>query len=341
MEVLNEIYFGKSPALLRIEDYIMKLKTKYARDNMFRDYKAFRSLKTDPIVRKIEDEISNLFGYNATTFTFIPIPQINAYTVPFLFDEAKNIAYDINEKQNSFKDLKNAVIVNNRGFRFDTKKFPVNLLVCITLGCLFGERTLTAGELVGILLHEIGHTFSLPIFGADTNKYRINEKTADNFAAMYGYGPETVKVFQKFTLNYGAIEKYLKDIPVINILVGTEKILGDVFYKLLTSPDEHPEAAYRIRYQAKQLEADLKQTPDMNPKMKAEIQKQIDLCNQYIKEYEENSDNMSDRMIKWYNRNLQSKLPSESRMNSNTEKIASSELINDRILGMYKVTKKR
>ena len=55
-----------------------------------------------------------------------------------------------------------------------------------------------------------------------------------------------------------------------------------------------------------------------------------------IQKFEHNSDNNSDRIIKAYQRNIQTKIPGEAYINAKTEQYASSDKINKNILKMYK-----
>ena len=341
MEILNEIYFGKKKKLLAIEDDFMKVQKKYAKCDLYHEYKYFKQLNADPALRDIENEIIECFGFNAVTVSFGRDPSINAYTIPFVVDEQTEQYYDVNDNAHGLDQLRKATIVTSSGFKFDKKKFPVNLLVCITLGCIFRPKNATGPkatipELVAVLLHEIGHTFSLSTFGSGANVARTNEKFADNFAAMYGYSEEIISFFNKLRINYGKIGSIVKDIPVANIVLGLGKITADGLFRLFNNPDEHPALVTRVRYQIKQLESDLRYTPNINAKMKLEIQRQINACKAAIQKFEHNSDNNSDRIIKAYQRNIQTKIPGEAYINAKTEQYASSDKINKNILKMYK-----
>ena len=153
---------------------------------------------------------------------------------------------------------------------------------------------------------------------------------------MYGYSEEIISFFNKLRINYGKIGSIVKDIPVANIVLGLGKITADGLFRLFNNPDEHPALVTRVRYQIKQLESDLRYTPNINAKMKLEIQRQINACKAAIQKFEHNSDNNSDRIIKAYQRNIQTKIPGEAYINAKTEQYASSDKINKNILKMYK-----
>ena len=103
-----------------------------------------------------------------------------------------------------------------------------------------------------------------------TGNYR-GEKMADNFATIYGYGPETASVQKKFVniSPLGPISKV--KIPLLSPVAG----LFEATYRLLiTLPDEHPQAISRIKDQRDYLEKEL-MFGDFDPKFKKDIQNQI------------------------------------------------------------------
>lgn len=336
MEILNEIYFGKQTSILRIEDYFAKLKQKYKREYV-KDMKTYKTVCKDPIIRKIEKEIEDTFGFNAVTVTFSSDLTVNGYTIPFVFDDKTNTAYDINEKGHTLKKLQAATIVTSHGFKFDTKKFKVNFLMCLTLGCIF-NKYLSIPEMIAICLHEIGHTFALSVMGKDIDVARTNEKFADNFAAMYGYGPELGSAFQKMNKNkFGKVATFINKIPIVNILVGIGKISEDLLNRATRiGYDPHPMLDKRIGYTITQLEQDLKDTPNINPKMRKAIEDQIQELKDSIRKDENTYENVPDRMLKFYKRKIVEYFPSEKSLNNRTEQVASSKRINQNILSIYK-----
>ena len=240
--ILNEMYFGKLPGLVKIEDYFIKLQQKYKKSNMMQNLSAYREIIKDPILLKISYELMDLFGFKEVTVTIVRDDSFNAYTIPFVADDRGN-SYNLEDEKIPFKKLQGAIIVTNSGFKFDKKKFPVNLLVAINLGILFPNKNdrlvFTIPELIAVLLHEVGHNFSLATLGTGMNKaIKSNEVFADSFAAMYGYGKEFSTAFNKLGVRYSDFDKSIKDTPILNIVVGLKHIAGGL---LTAHPDDpHP-----------------------------------------------------------------------------------------------------
>jgi hypothetical protein len=101
-----------------------------------------------------------------------------------------------------------------------------------------------------------------------------NDTLADNFATVYGYGPELSRALKKKTdLDSGLVDR--------QIIRGTP-LLG-AYYDLLTLPsvlisdiiDSTPNNAFRVNDQIKFLKNELRNDKDMPPRMKADIEHQI------------------------------------------------------------------
>lgn len=333
MDILNEIYFGKTNNLLKIEDLFEKLKMKYPRKKIKNDHSYYRQLNKDPILNQIGDAIANQFGFIEVIVTFCNDFSLNAYTVPVVSGK-KGSVYDMNEINISNTDLKGALTVGPRGLKFDTSKFSANLLVCLNTGILF-SGILTVPELIAVLLHEIGHNFTKSVLQYNHISDRVDEKFADQFVAMYGYGPELNNAFGKMNLDYDENEKKMRDIPVLNIVIGLSDILGR--YSIRNSGfDEHPAIKSRMLSQIEQLKSDLKYTPDMNPKLKKQIEDEIARIENDMKIYlnSNNNDNMHTKMMKWYTNkepNIYVEKSSEKKANSRTN----PDKVNKRLYDLY------
>ena len=197
------MYFGKPFQLVAIEDLFDKFKASYSKSDPMKSGSTYRKMINDPILKKIGKHLSDCFGFKEVCITISRDTSLNAYTISFASDKKGN-SYDLSENPFTPKQLAGAVTVTNSGFKFNTKKFSANLLVCLNLGILF-RTELNTQELMGILMHEIGHNFSKVVIKADKMTDRINEKFADQFAAMYGYGPDLASAFSKMTVRYGSI----------------------------------------------------------------------------------------------------------------------------------------
>ena len=335
---LQEMYFGKSNSLLAIEDYINKIKLKYKDKykEMYTDKAKFRELLRDPILKKIGETIKNAFGFNDVAFTVSMSKTPNAYTIPFASDENYNI-YDGDQNKVTIDKFKASIIIDNKGFHYDKRKFVSNFLVCVTLGMLFRFDT---GGIVAILLHEIGHNFCKAIVDKKLYSNRADEIFADRFVAMYGYGPEFTAVMQHLHhrgKERGDIHKQLLTIPLVNIIVTSFDIMSAAFLREL-SRDEHPGLVSRLKSQIDMMEADLQDNKqNISPKMRQELQKKIDMCKELNKEFfNSNKDNVVDKMKKWYWTTLEPALPSNHNMQVFASKGTNPNKLNDDMNRMYK-----
>nr|DAO04237.1 MAG TPA: hypothetical protein [Caudoviricetes sp.] len=338
---LNEVYFGKTNEVLCIEDLLMKLKKKYAKDQPLKDYKTFKTMVKDPILKTIEKQIGEAFGFNGVILTINPDPTINAYTIPFVLDRMSDKAYDTNDKEHELDNLKNYVSITSRGAKFDKKRFPVNLLVCLNLGAIFTSY-ITIPELMSFILHEIGHTFSKAILDRNTKYGKVDEKFADQFAAMYGYSSELASAFTKLGPQEYKITKTLKQVPIVNILVGIGKIMDDLSMRS-NIYDPHPSNRKRVIYQIEQIEHELKNTKDLDPKIRKELEEQLEICKQQLDKFDTptEDDTVADKMLKYYNRNLTKYHAGEKDTDEVIGKYGSTDLINQRLEVLMRRRKKK
>lgn len=105
-----------------------------------------------------------------------------------------------------------------------------------------------------------------------------NERTADNFATMFGYGSATISLqtkLQSHNITPSKIQKYYNEIPIISNIYALN---CDIALLLLTLFDEHPVAISRCKDQIDLLERDLSKQ-DIDPKMKKVIKSDLKKCN--------------------------------------------------------------
>ena len=267
---LDEMYFGKKIALSTIEEYFDRLKAQYKNENPLGNGQTYRDLVNDPLLTKIGKEIANLFGFEEVAVTISRRPTFNAYTIPFVIDAEGN-SYDFEDKKVTHRKLVGAVTITNDGFMFNKRKFRTNLLVCLNLGCLF-RAPITTSELMAVLLHEIGHNFSSVVLSIDMTE-RADEKFADQFVSMYGYGPELASALSKTMIDYSDFDRKFKDVPLLNVFVGLNQIRKNLLNMVDDCP--HPVTKNRLLGVVRQLEQDLKDTPNLTPTMKKKMQDQI------------------------------------------------------------------
>ena len=336
MEVLHEIYFGKQSQLLKLEDLFTKIRGKYNKEDILGNLQSYRELLKDHSNIIIGETISNVFGFNETMFTFANDKSFNAYTVPFPIDREGNV-YDGDDKlivSNKYRDK--SIIVDNKGIRYDKNVFKINFLVCVNTGLFFSDL-ITVPQLVSVLLHEIGHTFSKALIEYKILNDRMDEKFADQFVAMYGYGPEYIKVMDLFAKpKYGVIEDKLTKVPVVNLFIGISKVWR---YALIRSwaNDEHPALYVRMQSQIAQLESDLKNTPNLSPTMRKEMLKQIEECKRRMdSSFDFGDDNGSNKVVRYYYKDFEPNMYAEKKENRRADKHSNPDAINDRLRKLYK-----
>ena len=110
------------------------------------------------------------------------------------------------------------------------------------------------------------------------------ERTADNFATMYGYGPDAISFFNKASsknINQASlIENIYMKIPIISNIYA---INTNLTYMIMSCVDEHPVGISRCSDQLNMLKRELEKS-DIDPKMKKTIQEDIKLCEKNIKD---------------------------------------------------------
>lgn len=330
--VLNEIYFGPIPQLLVMEELFDKLKLSYKKINIDKNPKQYRQLINDPILKKIGKQVCEGFGFKDVYITISKDEYINAYTIGIPVDDKGN-SYDENEVPFNYERLVGTIKITNSGFKIETKKFGLNMLICLTLGILF-KPVITTKELMAVLLHEIGHTFSKVIYNKKLLSGRVDEKFADNFCAMYGYAEYLVSAFTKMSIDYGDIEKVIKKVPLIGSIVGINRSLNSLLFRTLVD-DPHPTLHKRMEDEIHHLEVELKDAENMSPQMKKDIEGQIKRARKILDDYYSNNDDLTDVIVKGSGKYLEPNHPFELYRDSEADKVSSPENINKRIGKVY------
>ena len=140
-QIMNEAYFGKTPAVKKIEAIIDQLKRKY--DGQYTNM----SVHNDPLRYKLNKQIEDTFGFGVVDVQFIQSMMVNAMTYPVGFDLGASITGD------------DALAIDkSNGYKFK-KEYGYSTIIIFYTGLIFRPE-ISASEVTAILLHEIGHNFT-------------------------------------------------------------------------------------------------------------------------------------------------------------------------------------
>lgn len=354
---INEAYYGKVKPLRDAERILGVFRKKY-----FGLTKHVNSANSDPLLYEFCDILCKQFGFKRFIMTINSSIIANAGTYVggwITCDQAK-------------------IIKTNDGFKYDG---TVNMLMIIYTQLIFNEE-ITDGEIMAIILHEIGHNFSqrtnnivnvgkaaetLELIGIylyyistgrlgmvfeylllTTNEgkgimgelykalYKDNkacaalisafqfiinlpisiyqsvmdlvpyininallnsiikknyklitgfadERAADNFATIYGYGPELATALTKLENSATPIRQTIHKLPVFGWVFDMMKIPKSIVWSMV---DEHPTTASRAKAQYNYL---LKELDKQSPALRKAVQEDID---KMIAEQEERKKNI-------------------------------------------------
>lgn len=139
LEALDEAYFGKPKELLEIEKLLDKYRKKYK--GMYVMIGA--AANQDKMLIKINRLFEKVFGFSDFTLFIIDTADINAFTY------AVDCRFDTN--------VTSKKLVSDKTYKFN-KKYDYACIVCVYAGLMFNPDFSTE-EVMGIILHEIGHNF--------------------------------------------------------------------------------------------------------------------------------------------------------------------------------------
>lgn len=110
----------------------------------------------------------------------------------------------------------------------------------------------------------------------------LDENIADNFATMYGFGPELSSALTKMQMNTTMVKEKLHEIPLFGVIYTLTDIPMEFVNQIF---DEHPTMSTRRKSQYNYLirELDKEGCP---PKLKNEIKKEIDRMEKMFYEIE-------------------------------------------------------
>ena len=148
---VNEAYFGKSPRLVEIERNIKIIRSKFGTGNsLFGGNGVGGVIEQSEEWKRIRTLIEEQFGFYSVSLLCVRDAQLNACTFAITWTWDGSV------------DASKYLIVNKDGMRY-TKEAKFCTIICITEGLLF-DKEFTEGEIVGVLLHEIGHNFDTTVY---------------------------------------------------------------------------------------------------------------------------------------------------------------------------------
>lgn len=136
----------------------------------------------------------------------------------------------------------------------------------------------------------VRNTIALPIMYRD-------ERTADNFVTIYGYGAELSSALQKLESSeldeQDTIMNMFNKIPIVSQLFHLNMM---PIYIVVGLFDPHPDHIYRAKDQIALLERELNKT-NLDPKMRKCIQSDLNTCKKALDKYIDQSKGIKDPYI--------------------------------------------
>lgn len=142
LDSINEVYAGKIPDILEIENKIAKARKKYL-DKGYTKWEDIRGTTNDKDIDVIAKEIAKVFGFYSCILLITPEIMPNAATSPVTF------CVDMVPEEH--------VIPYKGGYKYDTKLKYCTYIYTTT--AIFCNPDYSDAEVTAILLHEIGHNF--------------------------------------------------------------------------------------------------------------------------------------------------------------------------------------
>lgn len=136
--ILDEVYIGKTKGLQAIESELDSFRNRYM-DNHWNMH-----INNDSQLIKINRMFEEEFGFGVFCLHIINDRRINAFTLPI------DTRFDVLSGQGN-------LVVEKSGYKFK-KSAGYAAMVMINSGIIFNKH-FTTGEVMAVILHEIGHNF--------------------------------------------------------------------------------------------------------------------------------------------------------------------------------------
>lgn len=389
---INEAYFGDGP-IIKLQESFSKFRKKYIE-------KEFNTkMNVDPDLLKFNREVESQFGYQRFALTIMADYRFNAYMVNIGFLDS-----------NAYTNSKNSVRINKTSTGFMYSKDSGITAMCGLYAGLFVDSRFTDRELLAILLHEIGHSFtnailnknglfnrvgymssllnkikdicskiSIPkenisntiimnLIEKDFSKLDIfskfrdmiirpskmisvsllsregmkknlkhdeytDEKFADTFAAMYGYGEDIhtalLKMPEIYMSRYTGKTGYEKKNVLSNVFRLGMLMFNNWLEFLSHTQDEHPDGVTRIVTYIEYLENELSKE-NIDPLLRNDLMKSLENQKKTLQEYLDIKDDDKLWLLKMYYKKLYEKFNGDRR-----EKVTDNKALFDTIDDTY------
>lgn len=323
-QILQEVYYGKILRVQQIEDTLNLLRKTYAYEGIHNPLYIIQKINKDELLTKMSNYIKEQWGFGEVIITITNDKALKAGTIGFLATK-EGIAFTDDFIKRV--ELNKAIVMTLEGPRFDSKQFSPNILIMLSSGLLF-STFITVEEIMAAFLHEIGHSFSKGVLGSRDFDDMVDEKYADSFCIMYGYGAELNSVLTKIT-TYRRVESssILRKIPVVNVFVGLKDILNSFIAREVIG-DVHPSIDTRMKDSIAQMEYDLNQADNLSPKQKEVLSKNLDRAKLIYNKYYKNTPYMSDTIFKAYSSKIEPNLYRQSKAEERAQRSISPTIIN-------------
>ena len=149
MEVVNEVYFGKTKEILAIEHAVRDLRGPYIMniDHNFNPNTYIPTIDKDPNHKVLNDAIANAFGFGGALVNIKTTPEAQVGTMP------TSICIDLSSGK-----LQRSLSASKLGFKYDGND-DIVFVMDLSAGVLV-DPMFTDAEITAAILHEVGHNFS-------------------------------------------------------------------------------------------------------------------------------------------------------------------------------------
>ena len=137
---LQEVYFGKTPEILALENQLDKFRSKYLGNYPLGTY----TINDDSELLKFNRMLEKQFGFGCVSINIISNMMENMFTLPI---DMRFDVFNTNKK----------LIANKSTFKFD-KSADYTCIINIYTGIIFNPNYSSA-EVMALILHEIGYNF--------------------------------------------------------------------------------------------------------------------------------------------------------------------------------------